>query len=144
MYEDYLFEIHGSAPAMYRGMDLHIHQFIKQYGEHCEFVVKSVENNLSIPSTLFFLSKINSRFKKIEYIKKNKEVKKSNPERKQLIEYLANNMEMSKREIIEILDNKRLYKEVSENAYRDLYVNWDTVIHAVYSMYKEIIKNKNS
>lgn len=46
--------------------------------------------------------------------------------------------------IIEILDNKRLYKEVSENAYRDLYVNWDTVIHDVYSMYKEIIKNKNS
>ena len=46
--------------------------------------------------------------------------------------------------IIEILDNKKLYKEVSENAYRDLYVNWDTVIHDVYSMYKEIIKNKNS
>lgn len=49
-----------------------------------------------------------SRFKKIEYIKKNKEVKKSNPERKQLIEYLANNMEMSKREIIEILDNNEI------------------------------------
>ena len=46
--------------------------------------------------------------------------------------------------IIEILDNKKLYKEVSENAYRDLYVNWDAVIHDVYSMYKEIIKNKNS
>ena len=46
--------------------------------------------------------------------------------------------------IIEILNNKKLYKEVSENAYRDLYVNWDTVIHDVYSMYKEIIKNKNS
>lgn len=49
-----------------------------------------------------------SRFKKIEYIKKNKEAKKSNPERKQLIEYLANNMEMSKREIIEILDNNEI------------------------------------
>lgn len=46
-----------------------------------------------------------SRFKKIEYIKKNKETKKVNPERKQLIEYLAKNMEMSKREIKEILDN---------------------------------------
>ena len=46
--------------------------------------------------------------------------------------------------IIEILNNKKLYKEVSENAYRDLYVNWDTVIQDVYSMYKEIIKNKNS
>lgn len=70
MYEDYLFEIHGSAPAMYRGIDLHVNQFIKEYGEHCEFVIKSVENNLSIPSTLFFLSKINSRFKKIEFVSK--------------------------------------------------------------------------
>ena len=49
-----------------------------------------------------------SRFKKIEYIKKNKEAKKSNPERKQLIEYLANNMEIPKREIIEILDNNEI------------------------------------
>jgi predicted transcriptional regulator len=46
-----------------------------------------------------------SKFKKIAYIKKNKEAKKANPERKQLIEYLAKNMEMSKREIKEILDN---------------------------------------
>ena len=46
-----------------------------------------------------------SRFKKIEYIKKNKEAKKTNPQRKLLIEYLAKNMEISKREILEILDN---------------------------------------
>lgn len=49
-----------------------------------------------------------SKFKKIAYIKKNKEAKetkKNSPERKLLIEYLAKNMEMSKREIKEILDN---------------------------------------
>ena len=44
--------------------------------------------------------------------------------------------------IIEILDNKKLYKEVCENAYRDLYVNWDTVIDNVYSMYIDMIMNK--
>ena len=44
--------------------------------------------------------------------------------------------------IIEILDNKKLYKEVCENAYRDLYVTWDTVIDNVYSMYIDMIMNK--
>ena len=52
-----------------------------------------------------------SKFKKIAYIKKNKEAKetkKNSPERKLLIEYLAKNMEMSKREIQYILDNNEI------------------------------------
>lgn len=44
-----------------------------------------------------------SHFKKINYLKKNKELKKSNPERAELIKQLAFSNEMSKREIDEII-----------------------------------------
>jgi predicted O-linked N-acetylglucosamine transferase (SPINDLY family) len=33
MYEDYLFEIHASASIMYRGMDLHVNNFLSKCGE---------------------------------------------------------------------------------------------------------------
>lgn len=43
--------------------------------------------------------------------------------------------------IIEILNNKKLLKEVSNNCYRDIYVNYDNVIESVYNMYLDIIKH---
>lgn len=63
MYEDYVFEIFGSAPQMYRGLDLHLNQFIKEFKD-CEINIVSKENEFSIPPTLFFLSKTMVRFKK--------------------------------------------------------------------------------
>lgn len=74
MYEDYVFEIHASAPIMYKGMDLHAKNFYLKYGEHSDFTLFSVENQFSIPSTLFFLSKMTSRFKNIKFIDKNLEM----------------------------------------------------------------------
>ena len=71
MYEDYLFEIHGSATAMYRGMDLHVNEFLEKYQNNVEFVVLSVENKFSIPPTLFFLSKITSRFRNYRFVENN-------------------------------------------------------------------------
>jgi len=68
MYENYLFEIHASAPIMYRGMDLHVNNFYLKYGNTADFTLFSVENRFSIPSTLFFLSKMMCRFKKIEFV----------------------------------------------------------------------------
>lgn len=62
MYQDYLLEIHGAASMMYRGMDLHVNQFLEKYKENAEFTLISIENKFSIPPTLFFLSKITSRF----------------------------------------------------------------------------------
>lgn len=41
--------------------------------------------------------------------------------------------------IIEVLENKELYKKVSNNAYYDLYKSWDDVVGEVYEVYKELI-----
>lgn len=70
MYEDYVYEIHASAPIMYRGMDLHAKEFCEKYSNNVEFTLYSVENFFSIPSTLFFLSKMTSRFKNIRFVDK--------------------------------------------------------------------------
>ncbi len=42
--------------------------------------------------------------------------------------------------ILEIMNNKELYEEVSNNAYRDLYKNWDMTIDEVYEKYLKITK----
>ena len=49
-----------------------------------------------------------SPFRKIAYIKKNKELKKADPERQQLIKYLAAQMEMSEKEIHYIIDTHNI------------------------------------
>jgi hypothetical protein len=70
MYEDYLFEIHGSATMMYKGMDLHVNNFLLKYDNTADITVLSVENRFSIPPTLFFLSKISSRFTSYKFVNK--------------------------------------------------------------------------
>lgn len=74
MYEDFLFELHASAPIMYKGMDLHVNNFLDKYDSTCEFTLFSVENKFSIPPTLFFLSKMTSRFKNIKFVDKATEM----------------------------------------------------------------------
>ncbi len=44
--------------------------------------------------------------------------------------------------IIEVMSNKTLYKKVANNAYFDLYRNWDDCIEEVYNLYLEIINKK--
>lgn len=68
MYEDYLFEIFGSAPIMYRNMDLDVSRFYVKYKDTVNFTILSVENELSTPPTLFFLSKMMSRFKNYRFV----------------------------------------------------------------------------
>ncbi len=68
MFEDYCFEIHASATMMYKGMDLHLKNFLLKYDKTAKFVVTSIENPFSIPPTLFFLSKITSRFKEYKFV----------------------------------------------------------------------------
>lgn len=51
-----------------------------------------------------------------------------------------NTIEDYTNKIIEVIENKKLYKEVSENAYRDLYKNWDDTVEEVYNLYLEIIE----
>ena len=44
--------------------------------------------------------------------------------------------------IIEILENEKLYNEIKENAYRDLYKSWDSMIDDAYYLYKDLIEEK--
>ena len=46
------------------------------------------------------------------------------------------------RRILEIMKNKKLYQEVCDNAYKDLYKNWDDTIKDVYERYLKLINDK--
>ena len=55
-----------------------------------------------------------------------------------------NNEEKYADKIIEIMANERLYKNVSENAYKDLYINWDDKVKEIYDLYTGNIRLKRS
>jgi hypothetical protein len=74
MYEDFLFEIFASAPMMYKDMDVHVNRFQEKYRDTVDFTIVSKENRFSIPSTLFFLSKIRSRFTEFRFVETNEEM----------------------------------------------------------------------
>lgn len=44
--------------------------------------------------------------------------------------------------IIEVMENKELYKKVSDNAYYDLYRTWDKAVEEIYDIYKDLIDKK--
>ena len=77
MYEDFLFEIHALAPTMYKGMENDVQKFYQKYSNSVEFIIVSKENGYTIPPTLFFLSKVMFRAKKILFPATNKEVWKN-------------------------------------------------------------------
>lgn len=74
LYEDYLFEIHGSAPLLYRGLDKHLEELYMKYKDQFDFVIISKENWFTIPPTLFFLSKLMSRITTYKFVENNKEI----------------------------------------------------------------------
>lgn len=48
---------------------------------------------------------------------------------------VENDTEKYANKIMEIIKNKELYNMVSENAYKDIYVNWDDRVKEAYDMY---------
>ena len=42
--------------------------------------------------------------------------------------------------IIELMQDEKLYKEISNNAFKDLYINWDDTIEQVYKEYMRLIE----
>ena len=40
------------------------------------------------------------------------------------------------------MENKGLYKKVSDNAYYDLYRSWDKAVEEIYEIYKDLIDKK--
>lgn len=74
MYEDFLFEIHGSAPMMYKGLDKDLETFYTKFKDQFEIKIVSKENWFTIPPTLFFLSKCMPRIGNYHFVESNKEV----------------------------------------------------------------------
>ncbi|MBQ9011808.1 MAG: glycosyltransferase [Bacilli bacterium] len=59
--------------------------------------------------------------------------------------FLADNdSEKYAEKIIYIMNNKKLYDFVCDNAYRDLYKNWDDVTEDVYNLYLDFINGKEN
>lgn len=127
MYEDFLFEIHGSAPMIYRGVDLDFTKIYTTFNRCVDFKIVSVENKLSIPPTLFFLSKVNSRFNKYLFVDKLVDVwddidilittdpeifNNKKPKSKKIIkiirpynENIKNNVDIETNELINLIEN---------------------------------------
>lgn len=74
MYEDYNFEIHGSAPMMYKGLDQDLEKFYNKFKHQFDFKIVSKENWFTIPPTLFFLSKCMPRIQKYALVATNREI----------------------------------------------------------------------
>jgi hypothetical protein len=74
MHLDYVFEISGSAPFMYKGLDLDLKNFLYKYGKNIEVTIFSVENVHTIPPTLFFLSRVMSRFSNYKFVEKSTDI----------------------------------------------------------------------
>jgi len=54
-----------------------------------------------------------------------------------------NNIDDYANRIIEIMDNTKLYSEVKENAFKEIYKNWDDVIDEVYQLYLKLMEKYN-
>ena len=74
MYEDYCFEIHGSAPMMYKGLDRDLENLYTKFSDQFEFKIVSKENWFTIPPTLFFLSKCLPRIGNYGFVEENKDM----------------------------------------------------------------------
>ena len=57
---------------------------------------------------------------------------------------VKNDVNVYAESIIKILDDDKLRKKISNNAYRDLYKNWDDSINEVYHEYLRLINEKES
>ncbi len=66
IYLDYMFEIFGSATLTEPKIEIYLYQLVKKYPEH-EFVIFSNNDLRTIPSTLFFCSKLKLPIRRYEF-----------------------------------------------------------------------------
>jgi hypothetical protein len=78
MYQDYCLEIHGLANSVYGSLMEDIRNFLLKYSKYVDIEIFSTENYFSIPPTLFFLSKLSSKFKTYKFIDNSNEIWKNN------------------------------------------------------------------
>lgn len=74
LYEDFCYEIHGSAPKLYLNADVDLNVFMKRYAEYFDFIFFAKTRKEAISATLFFLSKMRVEVKNILFVYDNKEL----------------------------------------------------------------------
>src|SRR5690606_22466872 len=74
LYEDYLLDIHGLAPPLYRNLPKDLEKFYSKYKDQFDIIIVSKENWFTIPPTLFFLSKLMPRMKQYIFAEDNEEL----------------------------------------------------------------------
>lgn len=73
LYEDFNFEIHGTAPLMYKNLDKDLERFYLKFKDQFHIKIVSKENWFTIPPTLFFLSKLMPRITEFKFVETNEE-----------------------------------------------------------------------
>jgi len=67
LYQDFLVEVFGSAPVLYRGLDLDLRKFKVTYENDFDMILFSSEKAESISPTLFFISKLRPIIRKFYF-----------------------------------------------------------------------------
>jgi hypothetical protein len=73
LYEDYCYQIHGSAPKLYQNADIDLNTFLKLFAKNFEVFLYARTKKAAIPSTLFFLSKMRIEIKNIVFVYSDEE-----------------------------------------------------------------------
>ena len=74
LYQDYLLEIYGNSQKIYRNVDVDVEKFYKQYKDQFDIRIICKENWFTIAPTLFFLSKVRTRFKHLHFVENEDEM----------------------------------------------------------------------
>jgi hypothetical protein len=74
LFEDYTFEVFSSTGKIYTNVFVHLNELYRDYRDDFEFVILAKENNLTIPFTLFFLSKNSTKLRNYKFVSTNKEI----------------------------------------------------------------------
>ena len=74
LYQDYLYEIFGAAPVMYKGMENDVLKFYQKYSDVIDIIIVSKEKKKSIPPTLFFISKLMLFSRKYIFTERSSEI----------------------------------------------------------------------
>jgi hypothetical protein len=74
LYQDFVIEIFGSAPTLYRGLDIDLRTFVELYKNEVEVMLFSAEREESISPSLFFLSKIRPNIRRFVFTEKPEDI----------------------------------------------------------------------
>lgn len=73
LYEDYCYQIHGSAPKLYQNADIDLQTFLKLFGENFDVYFYARTKKKAIMSSLFFLAKMRTEVKNFTFVESDEE-----------------------------------------------------------------------